>query len=451
MSASMTAYAMAPERTTFGFVAVLRLGIVQACLGALIVLITATMNRVMVVELGLPALVPGALVALHYAVQMWLRPRMGHFADQHGRLTRWIVLGMAMLATGVVAIAALLPMLRSAPAVGYPLILLAFLLVGLGVSTAGTLLLTLLSLRVPPARHARAAATVWLCMIAGFIVCTVVASRLLTPFSFATLVRCTAIIGTAAVVLTAVALIGLDAPRTGVVRVRAEAIPFADALRVVWSDAVARRFAFFVGLSMLAYSTQDLILEPFAGSVFGLTPAASTAISGVHQGGSLLGMLLTAMLSTRFGTLAGWARSGCLASAAALLCVATSPLLGNLMMLKVSLFALGMANGVFAIGAIGSMMALTGDRHDGRAGLRLGVFGAAQALAYATGTLAGAAGVDIARALLDSPVRGYLAVFLVESVLFAASAMLAMQSASRERAGDVIARRSDMLPSVLQA
>lgn len=434
MSASVLAYAMAPERTTFGFVAVLRLGVVQACLGALIVLITATMNRVMVVELGLPALVPGALVALHYAVQMWLRPRMGHFADQHGRLTRWIVLGMMMLAAGVVAIAALLPMLRSAPMVGYPLILAAFLLVGLGVSTAGTLLLTLLSLRVPPARHARAAATVWLCMIAGFIVCTVVASRLLTPFSFATLVRCTAIIGTAAVVLTAVALIGLDAPRTGVVRVRAEAIPFADALRVVWSDAVARRFAFFVGLSMLAYSTQDLILEPFAGSVFGLTPAASTAISGVHQGGSLLGMLLTAMLSTRFGTLAGWARSGCLASAAALLCVATSPLLGNLLMLKVSLFGLGMANGVFAIGAIGSMMSLSAAVDRSQTGVRMGVFGASQAIAMAAGGMLGAGASDVMRVVLGSDRLGYGSVFAMEAALFVGAAVLASAAKQAGRA-----------------
>lgn len=434
MSASVMTYAMAPERTTFGFVAVLRLGVVQACLGALIVLITATMNRVMVVELGLPALVPGALVALHYAVQMWLRPRMGHFADQHGRLTRWIVLGMTMLAAGVVAIAALLPMLRSAPMVGYPLILAAFLLVGLGVSTAGTLLLTLLSLRVPPARHARAAATVWLCMIAGFIVCTVVASRLLTPFSFATLVRCTAIIGTAAVVLTAVALIGLDAPRRGVDRVRAEAIPFADALRIVWSDAVARRFAFFVGLSMLAYSTQDLILEPFAGSVFGLTPAASTAISGVHQGGSLLGMLLTAMLSTRFGTLAGWARAGCLASAAALLCVATSPLLGNLLMLKVSLFGLGIANGVFAIGAIGSMMSLSAAVDRSQTGVRMGVFGASQAIAMAAGGMLGAGASDVMRAVLGSDRLGYGSVFAMEAALFVGAAVLASAAKQAGRA-----------------
>ena len=425
-------------RGHFGFLSVMRLGLVQACLGALIVLITATMNRVMVVELALPAMVPGALVALHYGVQLWLRPRMGHFADQHGRLTHWIVLGMVMLAVGVVAIAALLPLLRSAPMVGYPLMLAAFMLVGLGVSTSGTLLLTLLSLRVPPVRHARAAATVWLCMIAGFILCTVVASKLLTPFSFATLVRCTVIIGLAAVTLTALALIGLDAPRSDAVRERAAAMPFRDALRVVWSDPVARRFSFFVGLSMLAYSTQDLILEPFAGSVFGLTPGESTAISGVHQGGSLLGMLLTAVLSTRVGTLAGWARYGCLASAAALLLIASAPMVGSLLLLQAALFGLGVANGAFAIGAIGSMMSLSAAADQSQTGVRMGVFGASQAIAMAGGGMLGAGASDVMRAVLGSDRLGYGSVFAMEAALFVGAAVLASaaRQAGRAQSGE---------------
>ena len=424
----MTAAAAAEPRTVvteFGWLSVVRLGVVQACLGGLIVLITATMNRVMVVELQLPAMVPGALVALHYAVQLWLRPRMGHFADQHGHLTRWIVLGMALLACGVVATAALLPVLRSAPIVGYTLIIAAFVLVGLGVSTAGTLLLTLLSLRVPPHRHARAAATVWLCMIAGFIITTVVAGKLLEPFSFATLVRCAAIIGTAAVVLTTVSLLGLDTATTHAVPARAATIPFGDALRVVWADPVARRFSYFVGLSMLAYSTQDLILEPFAGSVFSLSPADSTRISGVHQSGSLIGMLLTAMLSTRIGTLAGWARWGCVASGAALLAVATTPVVGSLLVLKGALFALGVANGAFAIGAIGSMMSLSAAADQSQTGVRMGVFGASQAIAMAAGGMLGAGASDVMRAVFDSDRLGYGIVFAMEAALFVVAAVLA--------------------------
>ncbi|MDZ7631653.1 MAG: PucC family protein [Gemmatimonadaceae bacterium] len=385
------------------------------------------MNRVMVVELALPAMVPGALVAL---ITPGSCSRMGHFADQHGRLTRWIVLGMVMLAAGVIAIAALLPVLRSAPAIGYPLILLAFTLVGLGVSTAGTLLLTLPGpLRVPPERHARAAATVWLCMIAGLFH-PVVASKLLAPFSFETLVRCAVIIGAATVVLTALALLGLDAPRSDTARERAAATPFREAISIVWSDPIARRFSFFVALAMLAYSTQDLILEPFAGAVFGLTPGESTAISGVHQAGSLLGMLLTAGLSTRIGTLAGWARGGCVGSAVALLAVAASPLFDSLLMLRLSLFALGVANGAFAIGAIGSMMSLSAAADQSQTGVRMGVFGASQAIAMAAGGVLGAGASDVMRALLGSDRLGYGSVFAMEAALFIGAAVLA--SAARQ-------------------
>ena len=418
----------------FGFASVVRLGLVQACLGALIVLITATINRVMVVELSLPAMVPGTLVALHYGVQLWLRPRMGHFADQHGRLTRWIVLGMVMLAIGVIAIAALLPMLRSAPMLGYPLMVLAFALVGLGVSTSGTLLLTLLSLRVPAERHARAAATVWLCMIAGFILCTVVVRQLLDPFSFPTLVRTTMIVGAAAIAITALALAGLDAPRAMPAAERTAPMPFVDALRIVWSDPTARRFSCFVGLSMLAYSTQDLILEPFVGSVFGLNPAESTGISGLHQAGSLLGMLLTALLSTRVGTLAGWARWGCLASAGALLAIAAAPVMGGLVTLKAALVALGVANGAFAIGAIGSMMSLSATGNQSQTGVRMGVFGASQAIAMAAGGVLGAGASDVMRAVFDSDRLGYGSVFAMEAALFVGAAVLASAATQAGRA-----------------
>jgi hypothetical protein len=64
---------------------VFRIGLVQAAIGSIVVLMTSTLNRVMVIELGLAAAVPGALVALHFAVQFLFRPRMGHQSDRGGR------------------------------------------------------------------------------------------------------------------------------------------------------------------------------------------------------------------------------------------------------------------------------------------------------------------------------------------------------------------------------
>ena len=78
---------------------IFRLGLVQAALGAVVVLVTSTLKRGMVVEYALPALLPGVLVALHYAVQL-IRPRFGYGSDRGGRRTPWIIGGMALLASG---------------------------------------------------------------------------------------------------------------------------------------------------------------------------------------------------------------------------------------------------------------------------------------------------------------------------------------------------------------
>jgi len=81
------------------WISIIRLGLVQTALGAIVVLTTSTLNRIMVVEYALPAVLPGALVALHYGVQM-SRPRWGYGSDVGGRRTPWIIGGMAVLAIG---------------------------------------------------------------------------------------------------------------------------------------------------------------------------------------------------------------------------------------------------------------------------------------------------------------------------------------------------------------
>ena len=92
------------ERVCLGWLGIVRLGLVQAALGAIVVLTTSTMNRVMVVEFALPAMLPGALVALHHVIQM-SRPRFGYGSDVGGRRTPWIIGGMLVLALGGVAAA----------------------------------------------------------------------------------------------------------------------------------------------------------------------------------------------------------------------------------------------------------------------------------------------------------------------------------------------------------
>jgi BCD family chlorophyll transporter-like MFS transporter len=411
-----------------GWIGIVRLGLVQTALGAIVVLTTSTLNRVMVVELALPAVLPGALVALHYAVQM-LRPRLGYGTDRSGRATPWIIGGMAVLASGGALAAVATAWMATQPLAGVVLAVGAFLLIGGGVGAAGTSLLVLLAKRVDERRRAAAATIVWVMMIFGFVVTATTAGHLLDPFSNARLVAVTAGVSVVAFVLALLAVWGVERG-AGRPPATAAATPFRDALRQVWAEPVARRFTIFVFVSMLAYSAQDLILEPFAGLVFGLSPGETTRLAGVQHSGVLAGMILVALAATgirgwRFGSLRAWTVGGCVASAAALGGLVLAGLVGPGWPLRPSVFALGLANGAFAVAAIGSMMGLAGQGRQAREGVRMGLWGAAQAIAFGLGGFLGAAAVDIARLLLGSPVAAYGTVFAAQAALFILSAALA--------------------------
>ena len=413
-----------------GWVGIVRLGLVQTALGAIVVLTTSTLNRVMVVELALPATLPGALVAWHHAVQM-LRPRLGHGSDQSGRATPWIVGGMAVLALGGLAAAVATAWMGADPLAGTALALLAFTTIGVGVGAAGTSLLVLLAKRVEDRRRAAAATIVWVMMIGGFVVTATTAGHLLDPFSPARLVAVTAGVSGAAFLVALLAVWRIEGrPRTPAETAPRLKTPFRATLAQVWSEPRARRFTVFVFVSMLAYSAQDLILEPFAGLVFGMTPGQSTKLAGVQHGGVLLGMVLVAVACSaiggrRIGSLRGWTIGGCLGSAVALIGLVAAGIVGPGWPLRASVLALGVCNGAFAVAAIGSMMRLAGKGHAAREGVRMGLWGAAQAIAFALGAFAGTVAVDLMGYLVAEPALAYVAVFAGQAVLFLVSAGLA--------------------------
>jgi BCD family chlorophyll transporter-like MFS transporter len=410
-----------------GWTGIIRLGLVQACIGSIVVLTTSTLNRVMVVELALPALLPGLLVGIHYALQI-LRPRMGFGSDRSGRRTPWIIGGMGVLAVGGVTAAVATAWMEHAPTAGLLLAVLGFVLIGVGVSAAGTSLLVLLAKSVAERRRAPAATLVWIMMIAGFAVTAGVAGSLLDPYSPERLVQVAGSIAGIAVAVTLLALFRLEAD--GPPAPAEDPTPFLAALRRIWGEADARQFTIFIFVSMLAFSAQDLILEPFAGLVFGFTPGESTRLSGVQHSGVMAGMILVALAGSRRGrptdqTLRQWTVGGCIASALALLGLVAGGALGGAWPLKANVFLLGAANGAFSIAAIASMMQLASRGETGREGVRMGLWGAAQAIAFGIGGLSGAVASDLARQMITDPGLAYGAVFLAEGVLFLVSARLA--------------------------
>jgi BCD family chlorophyll transporter-like MFS transporter len=442
-NATPNASAASDETATAGlpWSGIVRLGLVQAALGAVVVLTTSTLNRVMVVELALPALVPGALVTLHHVVQV-CRPRMGHGADSSRRCTPWILGGMGTLALGGWLAAAATVLMATSLSFGLALAVAAFVLIGLGVAASGTSLLALLAQQVAPARRAAAATTVWIMMIAGFVVTAGVSGALLDPYSPQRLLAVAASVAVMAVLVAALAIRGMESGMAGrpaqgafaQARVEDEApataSDFRTALREVWSEPQARRFTVFVFCSMLAFSAQDLILEPFAGSVLGFSLGESTRLSGVQHGGTLVGMLLAAAAGSRWGgrswgSLRSWTVGGCIASGLALFGLSAAGLLGAAWPFKANVWLLGLCTGAFSIAAIGSMMRLAGVGGTHRVGIRMGLWGGAQSMAFALGGLAGTAASDLMRWLIADTGTAYAVVFAFEGLVFLASAALA--------------------------
>lgn len=405
-----------------------RLGLVQASLGAVVVLTTSVMNRVMVVELALPAILPGILISWHYLVQV-LRPALGHGSDQGGRRTPWIIGGMATLAAGGVLAAFSVAVMAQDAITGIVLAVTAFSLIGIGVGAAGTSLLVLLAKRTDHARRPAAATLVWLMMFAGFVVTSISASVFLDPFSLPRLVEVTLGVAGTALVLTVLAVWGMEGDTVVESLTPCVRTPFVDALRQVWAEPQSRRFALFVFFAMLAYSAQELILDPFAGAVFGFTPGESTKLSGLQHGGALAGMLLVAGASLlgreRFGAMRSWTVGGCVASAVAAGLLAVGGMIGPGFPLRTAVVVLGIANGSFAVSAIGAMMQMVSQGARSREGVRMGVWGAAQAVAFGLGGILATALSDIAHAVLATQQSAYGVVFLCQAGIFLIAARLA--------------------------
>src|SRR6056297_222571 len=408
------------------WISIVRLGLVQMALGAIVVLTTSTLNRLMVVELALPAVLPGLLVALHYGIQI-TRPNWGFLSDSGGHRTRWIIGGMAALGAGAFGAAAAIPLLETAFGLGLALSIIAYALIGLGVGASGTSLLALLATATAPERRPAAATITWLMMIFGIAVTAASVGQVLDPYSHALLLRIVGVVVLGAFAMTIVAVLGIEAH----VRVEPDPapVPFREGLAEIWSERTARNFTIFVFLSMTAYFMQELILEPYAGLVFGMTPGQSTQLSGAQNGGVFLGMLTVGIAATglRLGSIRHWVVAGCLGSAMSLGLITALGASGVASALVPAVVLLGFFNGMFAVAAIGAMMALAGQGRGSREGTRMGLWGAAQAMAAGFGGLVGAAAVDVMRRVMVADAPAFGAVFAFEAALFVLSALLALR------------------------
>ena len=418
---------------SLGWLGIIRLGLVQTCIGAIVVMTTSTLNRIMVVELSLPALIPGLLVALHYFVQV-IRPKMGFISDKGKHKTPWIIGGMTVLAIGGAGASLGTAMMGINLVLGLFVSFIAFVMIGVGVSMSGTSLLALLAKSVNDQRRAPAATIVWLMMIFGFAITSVMIGKFIDPYTPTKVVTIACVVSMIAVLLTVIALYRLEDSVSQYIKnqpeIQKENTPFKEALAEMWRDSDIRHLTQFIFISMLAFSSQDLILEPFAGIVFHYSVGQTTSLSGLQHSGVLIGMLLVAVSGLRFfrkyvGSLNTWVVYGCIASAIGMGGLCLGGFIGPSWPLNLNVFLLGVANGAFSIAAIGTMMRLAVADGLGKEGVRIGLWGGAQAIAFGLGGLLGAIASDAARLLITDTAHAYSSVFAVEAFLFIVSAKFA--------------------------
>jgi BCD family chlorophyll transporter-like MFS transporter len=318
----------------------------------------------------------------------------------------------------------------SNPFLAMLLSIFSYTLIGLGVGASGTSLLALMAKHTAERRRPAAAMITWLMMIFGIAVTAGFVGVLLNPYSIELLLRIVAGLTVLTLIVSIISTWKIENSLDKVRRKGVDKVPLLEELKSLWEHSKTRNFTIFVFLSMTAYFMQELILEPYAGIVFQYTPSETTSLSGMQNGGVFIGMLTVGILATalKLGTLKSWVQAGCFGSCLMLIAIMLLGQFNSSFPLEFAVIGLGFFNGMFAVAAIGSMMSLAGSGSKSREGTRMGLWGAAQAIAAGFGGLLGTILVDLLQMVNLSPVNAYGMVFSLEASLFVLAALLASTS-----------------------
>ena len=229
---------------------ILRLGLVQLCIGSSVVIPLSTLNRLMKVELALPATIAGFLIALHYAVQL-TRVNWGHLSDKSQNRSQWIILGMLILGIGGILASASIPLIEDRFVYGIMLALISYSLIGFGVGAAGTPLLALLASYSSKSQKGFAASITFLMMILGLAITGITVGIILDPYSHQKLIKITLSLAIMTNIITFLSLRKLERSlQTSSHNVKTNAInsdvPFLEGIKKVWMEREARLFTIFI-------------------------------------------------------------------------------------------------------------------------------------------------------------------------------------------------------------
>ncbi len=433
----------------------LRLSLFQVTVGMAAVLLIGTLNRVMIVELGLPAWLVATMISLPLVFAPF-RMLVGHRSDTHRSVLGWrrvpYIWAGTMMQFGGLAFMPFALILLSGDSHGPPIIgqasaALAFLLTGAGLHMTQTTGLALATDLAPA--HARPRVVALLCMmlLVGTLAAAAGFGFILRPFSEMRLID--AIQGSAVLtlVLNGIALWKQEPRRPGLID-QPPGASFAEAWRAYMKTGRAARRLLAIGMGTVAFSMQDVLLEPYGGRILHLSVSATTTLTALLAVGGGAGLGLAARLLNRGSDPYRIAGFGALAGAFAFTSLIFAAPMGSALLFALGVSLVGFGAGMFAHGTLTASMEMA---QADATGLALGAWGSVQALAagvaIASGGLLSDAISSAARAgrlgpTLAGPATGYTAVYLIELGLLFIT-MIAIGPLAR-RVGD--GRTSASLP-----
>lgn len=413
----------------------LRLSLFQVSVAMAVVLLNGTLNRVMIVEMG----VPSAIVALMVSLPLLFAPfraLVGFRSDNHRSALGWrrvpyIWIG-TMLQFGGLAIMPFALIVLSGdsngPAwIGHVAAGMAFLLVGAGLHTTQTAGLALATDVAPEASRPRVIAFLYVMMLIGMVASSMLFGALLSSFSEIRLIQ--VIQGAAALTmgLNVVALWKQEARDPSRNRDKVEEPVFRDAWAALQAGSKSSRVLVSVGLGSAAFSMQDILLEPYGGEILRMSVGATTTLTGLQVLGTLAGLFLAAQQLGRDADPYRLAGYGVFVGLMGFPAVIFAGPMDSPQLLRLGTVLIGFGGGLFSVGTLTAAMTRAAG---GQSGLALGVWGAVQASASGLAIALGGALRDgighIAEAgalgpTLASSLTGYSAVYHLEVLLLLAT------------------------------
>ncbi len=364
----------------------LRLSLFQVSAAIAIVLLNGTLNRIMIVELG----VPSSLVALMISLPLLFAPArafIGFRSDNHKSAIGWrrapyIWIG-SLLQFGGLAIMPFALILLSGDSngaawVGVTGAAMAFLLVGAGLHTTQTAGLALATDIAPAESRPRVVAFLYVMLLVGSVIGSLMFGALLSSFSQIRLIQVIQGAAVLTIVLNVIALWKQET-RNPTSEPGNESEPeFRDA----WNNFVglpgAKRTLTAVGLGTAAFAMQDILLEPYGGTVLHLTVGETTALTGILSAGALLGFALAAELLSAGQCAYRIAALGALAGLIAFPSVIFSGATDSALLFRIGTMMIGFGGGLFAVASLTAAMLIA---RESPSGIALGAWGAVQATA----------------------------------------------------------------------